>query len=86
MGASVRLGPYRLLQRLGSGGMGVVHLAVDRVACTGDGVCAALLDGWVLDPEGYPVVLDDRASPAEAATVERMCPARAIYPRAPRSG
>lgn len=64
----------------------VVHLAVDRVACTGHGVCAALLDGWVLDPEGYPVVLDDRASPAEAATVERMCPARAIYPRAPRSG
>jgi ferredoxin len=64
----------------------VVHLAVDRVACTGHGVCAALLDGWVLDPEGYPVVLDDRASPAAAATVERMCPARAIYPRAPRSG
>ena len=26
---SERLGPYRLIQRIGEGGMGVVHLALD---------------------------------------------------------
>jgi len=28
-GGDERLGPYRLVQQLGEGGMGVVHLAVD---------------------------------------------------------
>jgi ferredoxin len=37
-------------------------LRVDRVACSGHGVCASLLPGSVrLDEWGYPVVLDQAA-------------------------
>jgi ferredoxin len=58
---------------------------VDRVACTGHGICATLLPGSVqLDEWGYPVVLSrsdggvDDGPEARAAAV-RWCPAMALY-------
>ncbi len=58
---------------------------VDRVACTGHGVCASLLPGSItLDEWGYPVVLTeaeggvDDGAEARAAAV-RWCPAMALY-------
>jgi ferredoxin len=58
---------------------------VDRVACTGHGVCASLLPGSVrLDEWGYPVVLTeaeggvDDGDRARGAAV-RLCPAMALY-------
>jgi ferredoxin len=58
------------------------RVAVDRVACTGHGVCAQLLEGAVvLDEWGYPVVLDDAPDPAAVRTAIALCPARALYRR-----
>ncbi|WP_020141548.1 ferredoxin [Terracoccus sp. 273MFTsu3.1] len=60
------------------------RLAVDRVACSGHGVCAQLLAGVTLDEWGYPVVADDRVGEdgrAVADTAVRLCPARALYLR-----
>ena len=61
------------------------HLAVDRVACSGHGVCAQLLAGVTLDEWGYPVVADDRVEAGEeselAGLAVRLCPARALYLR-----
>ncbi|GAB3066029.1 hypothetical protein GCM10027080_02180 [Pedococcus soli] len=58
---------------------------MDRVACTGHGVCATLLPGSIrLDEWGYPVVLTaaerglDDGDEARAAAV-RWCPALALY-------
>lgn len=61
-------------------------LALDRIACTGHGICASILpDQITLDEWGYPVVhaaLVD-ASLGEAAI--RLCPARALaWARQPR--
>ncbi len=55
-------------------------LRVDRVACTGHGMCASLLPRQVrLDEWGYPVV-DDAAVPvADGEAAIRFCPARALY-------
>lgn len=60
-------------------------IRVDRVACTGHGVCASLLPGSIrLDEWGYPVVLTeaeggvDDGERARAAAV-RLCPAMALY-------
>jgi ferredoxin len=59
-----------------------VEVLVDRVACTGHGVCARLLPEQVaLDEWGYPIVAgaaDDSAARAAA----RLCPARALRLRA----
>ena len=61
------------------------HVAVDRVACTGHGLCAQLLAGVTLDGWGYPIVGDDRVVGADgrelADTAVRLCPARALYLR-----
>ncbi len=71
------------------------RLAVDRVACTGHGVCASLLPGQVrLDEWGYPVLVDpvlvdpvlvdpvaDGARAEEVELAIRRCPARALYLR-----
>jgi ferredoxin len=61
------------------------ELRVDRVRCTGHGICASLLPGGVrLDEWGYPVLLDraagglDDGEPARAAAI-RLCPAMALY-------
>jgi ferredoxin len=61
------------------------RLAVDRVACTGHGVCAQLLEGVTLDEWGYPVVAPETVEGPEghavAETAIRLCPARALYLR-----
>jgi ferredoxin len=61
------------------------RLAVDRVACSGHGVCAQLLAGVTLDEWGYPVVAGDRVvgddGRAAADTAVKLCPARALYLR-----
>lgn len=59
-------------------------LAVDRIACTGQGVCADLLPGRVvLDDWGYPVLVGRSAHPEDEERAVRMCPARALYWRQP---
>ncbi|HET8595286.1 MAG TPA: ferredoxin [Intrasporangium sp.] len=59
---------------------GPVELRVDRIACTGHGVCAGVLPRNVeLDEWGYPIVRDASVDPADAATAIRLCPARALY-------
>ena len=58
------------------------RVAVDRVACSGHGVCAQLLPGVVsLDEWGYPVLADGRTAAADrrsARTAVGLCPARAL--------
>jgi ferredoxin len=57
-----------------------VTVRVDRVACTGHGVCASLLpDTFTLDEWGYPIVLDPHAERASAALAVKLCPAAALY-------
>lgn len=59
----------------------VAELRVDRVACTGHGVCAALLDRVRLDDWGYPIV-EDAVRAAASLDVDAaiaLCPARALY-------
>ena len=72
-------------RRLGLAGDPV--LAIDRVACTGHGVCAQLLDAVTLDEWGYPVVAEARVDGDDPVALEtfaaavRLCPARALYRR-----
>lgn len=56
-------------------------LRVDRVACTGHGVCAALLEDVALDTWGYPIVGDPVAAAAspDVRSALSLCPARALY-------
>ena len=60
-------------------------LAVDRIACTGHGICASLLpDTVTLDEWGYPVVDGAPADPEMTVLAVRMCPARALATRTVR--
>ena len=56
-------------------------IAVDRIACTGHGVCAQLFAQVRLDEWGYPIVDDLSVSAQDARTAIRHCPARALYLR-----
>lgn len=56
------------------------QLRVDRVACSGHGMCASILPRQVrLDEWGYPVVDDARVPASDGETAIRFCPARALY-------
>ena len=58
----------------------IAELRVDRVACTGHGMCASILPRHVrLDAWGYPVVDDPRVPTTDGETAIRFCPARALY-------
>jgi ferredoxin len=67
------------------------RLAVDRIACTGHGICAELLpEAITLDEWGYPLLAAGNV-PAElvrrARRAAAACPARALLlvgPPAPR--
>lgn len=54
-------------------------VAVDRVLCAGRGVCAEWAEQFDLDEWGYPVQSRVQLTLADAATVMRACPARALY-------
>ena len=57
-------------------------LVVDRIACTGHGICASLLpDTVALDEWGYPVVAGSAADAEMTDVAVRMCPARALARR-----
>ena len=57
-----------------------VELRVDRVRCSGHGICATLLPGRVrLDDWGYPIVDEPSAPVADADRAVEFCPARALY-------
>lgn len=54
-------------------------LAVDRIACTGHGICASLLPEHVaLDEWGYPVVFASAVDAEMGDVAIRLCPARAL--------
>jgi ferredoxin len=58
------------------------RIQVDRVLCSGHGVCAQTLPGAIaLDEWGYPIVRLD-VVPADAANLAiKLCPARALFLR-----
>ncbi len=54
-------------------------LAVDRIACTGHGICAHILSGAIdLDDWGYPILRDAAPDPGVAAEAIKLCPSRAL--------
>jgi ferredoxin len=58
------------------------RIAVDRVLCTGHGVCAQTLPTSIaLDEWGYPIIVDEHVDPEAAALAVKLCPARALYLR-----
>jgi ferredoxin len=59
-------------------------LTVDRIACTGHGICASLLPDEVsLDEWGYPVVHSTVVDPELGDIAVRLCPARALAWKGP---
>ena len=53
---------------------------VDRVACTGHGICASLLPEAINPDEwGYPVLLAPGVDPKVGDIAIRLCPARALF-------
>ncbi|MCW3158201.1 ferredoxin [Micropruina sonneratiae] len=59
-----------------------VRVAVDRVLCSGHGVCAQTLPGTVvLDEWGYPILRTGATDAAAASLAIKLCPARALYLR-----
>jgi ferredoxin len=57
----------------------MLPLALDRIACTGHGICASILPQQIsLDEWGYPVLHAALAGPALGDAAIRLCPARAL--------
>lgn len=55
-------------------------LLIDRIACTGHGVCAQILPEAIsLDSHGYPILTGAPIPQSEGGTAITMCPARALY-------
>jgi ferredoxin len=67
----------------------VTRLAVDRIACTGHGLCAELLpEGVTLDEWGYPLLASaevPRELLRQARRAATACPERAFLLRGDRS-
>jgi ferredoxin len=58
------------------------RIQVDRVLCSGHGVCAQTLPGAVvLDEWGYPIVRSDVVPPGAATVAIKLCPSRALFLR-----
>lgn len=59
-------------------------LRVDRFACTGRGLCAAMLPERIaLDDWGYPIVDPRPFETAAVAAAVRICPRQALLALAP---
>lgn len=59
------------------------RLEVNRIACTGHGICAALVPEQIeLDEWGYPIVVAAEIEPELARAAVRLCPAAALRLRA----
>lgn len=59
-----------------------VRIAVDRVLCTGHGICAQTLPGAItLDEWGYPIIRHEAMEADAGALAVKLCPARALYRR-----
>ncbi|MEP9393646.1 ferredoxin [Gordonia sp. VNK1] len=55
-------------------------LVVDRIACTGRGICAHLLPESIhLDEWGYPIIVDEHPDPRAARTAMSLCPTGALH-------
>lgn len=55
------------------------RITIDRIACTGHGVCAVLLPSSItLDEWGYPIVRDGHLDPVAGRAAVRLCPTRAL--------
>ncbi len=55
-------------------------LTIDRIACTGKGICASILPGQItLDEWGYPIVMAAHVAPELGDVAIRLCPARALF-------
>lgn len=53
--------------------------AVDRITCTGHGICARILPEQIsLDEWGYPVMHASPVDPDLGDAAIRLCPARAL--------
>ena len=58
------------------------RIAVDRVLCTGHGICAQTLPGAVvLDQWGYPIIRHEAVAAEAAGLAVKLCPARALFLR-----
>ncbi|MGV9672609.1 ferredoxin [Gordonia sp. NPDC003504] len=54
-------------------------LVVDRIACTGKGICAHLLPESIhLDEWVYPNIVDEHPEPGAAQTATSLCPTGAL--------
>ncbi len=54
-------------------------LTVDRIVCTGHGICAHILPGAIdLDDWGYPILRNTSPDADLAAEAVKLCPARAL--------
>ncbi len=60
-------------------GLRSLPLALDRIACTGHGICASILPEQIsLDEWGYPVVHAALVDASLGDAAIRLCPARAL--------
>lgn len=63
------------------------RLRIDRIACTGKGICASLLPEAIeLDEWGYPILDEAQVDPEMGDIAISLCPARALYWAAPPAG
>jgi ferredoxin len=65
------------------------RLAVDPIACRGEGICAELFPEWIrLDDWGFPIIRAEAVPPellARARWAVANCPALALRLTPPRS-
>ncbi len=78
-GEVASIGPAGDVGAVGTGSRRALPLALDRIACTGHGICASILPEQIsLDEWGYPVMPASLVDPSLGDVAIRLCPARAL--------